>query len=179
MDALTPESSSHVFKSKRVIAANWRPTRQPVFAATTMVLAGLMMTAGCKTGNPLEHAVRVTHQPGGSHIAETPRTRLTAQGKSEPSDAAVQGELEQEHDQIASAEPVVTSMKTSAQSGPGNGKNSPGDATQAALDGEYEELMSAFQDSPPEVQQQARRQLLAVSLARRLARNHPQASTER
>ncbi len=169
MDALIPESSSHVFKSKRVIAATWRPTRQPVMA-TTMVLAGLMMTAGCKTGNPLEHAVRVTHQPGSSHLAETPRTRLTAQGKTEPSDAAVQGELENEHDQLATAEPLVTSMKTSAQGSPNdNSKNSARDASQAALDDEYEELMSAFQDSPPEVQQQARRQLLAVS-ARKAAR---------
>ncbi len=178
MDALTPESSSHVFNSKRLIAATWRPTGQPVFAATTMVFGRAHDDRWLQDRNPLEHAVRVTHQPGGSHLAETPRTRLTALGKSEPSDAAVQGELEDTVDQVSADEPLVTSLKTNAQNDANSNKrpaNNHRQAAQADLDGEYEELMAAFQDSPPEVQQQAKRQLLAVS-ARKATRTQSPAS---
>ncbi len=174
MDALTPVSSSDNCLHPCTISVGSRPTR--IFGIAVTI--GLIMTTGCKTGNPLEHAVRVTQQPSGNSLADSPRTRLNPFGKTDPAkleaddlDAAgiFEGEASDSDDdslssQYALTEPMVKARKTAAAEQAAGRQ-----AGKAALSGEYQELMAAFKDSPPEVQQQALRQLLAVS-ARNAAR---------
>ncbi len=143
------------------------------FAATIIAVSG-----GCKVGNPLDRTVKVTQQPALDEMnVPSPKMRLAGgvlpiDGESTNRKAASRPVAERSpHDaslpEESSAKPAVArksptspSMTASKSAHPTSQQAA---AATADVPAEYAELLDAFRDSPPEVQQQAMRQLLAVA----------------
>jgi hypothetical protein len=152
----------------------------------------LAVSVGCKVGNPLDRTVRVTQQPSTDDLdSPSPRTRLASsaikRGFEMPVNADDVESDASPHEGVAQASAKSTSATAVARKAPATTpksnqpisktavatskpatsntkptiKNSAGEEVE--LPAEYVELLDAFRDSPPEVQQQALRQLLAVS----------------
>ncbi len=147
------------------------------------------MTAGCKFGNPMDRSVKVTQQPTVDNLdAPSPRTRLAAglvnretHSPSENPVSRMETNLSPHESTDKNRSNATTSVARKApnqsiasQTKPNRStgessiaKSKPSSPSVPAstdnLPDEYAELLDAFRDSPPEVQQQALRQLIAVS----------------
>lgn len=165
------------------------------------IAVGLMVvSAGCKVGNPMDRTVKVTQQPSqdGLHLP-SPQTRLASGSLSRDSDSSVeQASLQipserSPHEANASerrSAPRTTTVarKTPATPNVAAAKAGPSSLTAFAVSADADtrdqseslsqaELLEAFRDSPPEVQQQALRQWLAVSGTKATKTESPQGIT--
>ncbi len=158
-----------------------------------LAVAVAVVSVGCRAGNPLDRTVKVTQQPSlDDSEFPTPQTRLLSELSSKdektlykksspredslnssphetarntsrkPENAVAKRSLEHKSD----SNKLAKSSKQSSSTAPAANvlASSLEDVATGAPDAEgYTELLEAFRDSPPEVQQQALRQLIAVS----------------
>ncbi len=162
-----------------------------------LVLVAVAAT-GCKLGAPMDRNVQISRHFGGDDALDTPpETRLSHSGMTKPGIAGVatkanpklsSGNLEPVVESISDAGGVDLASRAVAnkppettQTGAGVDLSSPeAQLMQAAGldDAELADLLSAFRGSPPEVQQQAIRQLIAAASVRAKTSANPIDITE-
>ncbi|MGV3486210.1 MAG: hypothetical protein ACO1RT_17460 [Planctomycetaceae bacterium] len=162
------------------------------------IAAGIMVASvGCKVGNPLDRTVRVTQQPSRDALdLPSPQTRLasssiqrdpeasvaqtSAVDASEPSphESRRRGSAEPRTTVARKAPPTSTTSRPKESSSQAGATNPVSKASASAVPAEHAELLEAFRDSPPEVQQQALRQLIAVTGHKAPKTDSPKGITE-
>jgi len=170
MDALEPRSEGLM--------------RSRAHSIVWIAIAVLIAAVGCKVGNPMNRTVKVTQEPSLDPLdAPSPRTRLASSSADRNYDTAdwSQESATSLHEADVAqnlALKTAVARKTPPAEAPtaSKSKRIPNDsmvqkasaesfvdAPSKKLPREHAELLEAFRDSPPEVQQQALRQLIAVS----------------
>jgi hypothetical protein len=143
-------------------------------------------SVGCKGGNPIHRMVKVTQEPSTNDPEfPSPQTRLASASVSRDTASSQLGTASRTESDESPHDPVAArstpNRTTMARKTPASSPNQrpasetvvqdlamKSEATSEAddlanLPADYAELLDAFRDSPPEVQQQALRQLIAVS----------------
>lgn len=170
MDALEPRSEGLM--------------RSRAHSLVWIAVAVMISAAGCKVGNPLNRTVKVTQEPSLDPLdAPSPRTRLASSSVDRNYESAGTNPNaenpphEAENARNLAVKTAVARKAPSSEAPPASkSKLAPNDSVvrkasaesfvdtpSKKLPKEHAELLEAFRDSPPEVQQQALRQLLAVS----------------
>ncbi|HBJ34778.1 MAG TPA: hypothetical protein DDZ51_08445 [Planctomycetaceae bacterium] len=163
-----------------------------------IVVLVAVVAAGCKMGVPMDKNVQISRHFGGEDTLDVaPETRLSRSGITKPAIAGVATKTGQEPS-IDNPEPVIESLSDlgiddrtqravankppeSKQAGSTIDLSSPeAQLMQAAGldDAELADLLAAFRGSPPEVQQQAIRQLIAAASVRAKTSANPIDITE-
>jgi len=163
-----------------------------------IVVLLVVTTAGCKMGVPMDRNVQISRHFGGEDPLDTPpETRLSPSGNPRTEIAGVATKANPVP-RVSTSDPVTESLSDEGgnaltqravankppemdQVGDGVDFSSPeAQLMQAAGldDAELADLLSAFRGSPPEIQQQAIRQLIAAASVRAKASANPIDITE-
>jgi len=157
-----------------------------------MVVLMVVAATGCKMGVPMDRNVQISRHFGGEdHLDTPPETRLSHSAATKPAIAGVATKANQERIDSDSG-PVIESLSDFGDDAPRRAiANKPPEAVQAGAeidlrspeaqlmqaagldDAELTDLLAAFRGSPPEVQQQAIRQLIAAASVRAKSSNNP------
>jgi len=163
-----------------------------------IVVLLVVTTAGCKMGVPMDRNVQISrHFSGDDPLDTPPETRLSPSGNPKTEIAGVATKANPAS-RVSTSDPVTESLSDEGgnaltqravankppetdQVGDGVDLSSPeAQLMQAAGldDAELADLLSAFRGSPPEIQQQAIRQLIAAASVRAKASANPIDITE-
>ncbi len=137
-----------------------------------LIILLMAVASGCRMGSPLDRNVQISQHLSGEDSSEPPpRTRLAASSASPLRDSAesIRHSLSDSDPTSASSQPRVAAQKTAPTPSSDRAATAYSLTATAGADADldadvdFSELISAFRDSPPEVQQQAIRQLIAAA----------------
>jgi len=149
-----------------------------------MVVLMVVAATGCKLGVPIDRNVQISRHFGGEdHLDTPPETRLSHSAAIKPSIAGVANASDPVMESLSdlggddlARRAVAKKPSETTQSAAEVDLRSPeAQLMQAAGldDEELADLLAAFRGSPPEVQQQAIRQLIAAASVRAESSQHP------
>lgn len=128
-----------------------------------VLCTGVALGIGCRMGTPLDRNVQISPHFGSDSLDQPPKTRLAsaATDEAEGENAAGPAQLSlSDRSQASPSEPPAAPGRSRESRPPQIAQVS---ATEPVSEGEYAELLQAFQNSPPEVRDQAIRQLVATA----------------
>jgi hypothetical protein len=158
-----------------------------------MVVLMVVATTGCKLGVPIDRNVQISRHFGDEdHLDTPPQTRLSHSAAIKPSiagvatnafpgakandsDPVIESLSDRGGDDLARRAVAKKPSETMQSAAEVDLRSPAAQLMQAAEldDEELADLLAAFRDSPPEVQQQAIRQLIAAASVRAKSSQHP------